>query len=475
MNALVFNHFFDHDITALERGKGIHQLHIIPFLYFRRRALRILGKRIINGELEDYNKPENEEPRRAWKKKTREIFDELHSVFRVDIFIVPSDTFCYIRDFINCCKEKNIPVLVLQKETTISPYTMEHHSKRVGREFPFIADRMLLCSSRQKEFWLNAGTEEHKIKISGQPRFDLYVDSSQVKSFQELGLNVSTDRPVILFFSYDLDAYAPSSNSTKQDEVWRPLREDTEEALLSLARDGYQILIKPHPQQRTKDEVQRLKKLMGEHWHRDVFWIDRIADARHLIANADCVVGFQTTGLYEAMLAGKQVVYTHWTSAVENSQEKLIPFWKHPTALSIAKSKQELIDLVKNSRDKPLEKVMELRREITVEHIGEFDGLSTSRAWEACEELTANRIIEEAPAIPPSKAWARFVLSKARSIFYRGLSRLSAPLFLSSRLLHSILSQSMKFKAPQTEEHIKQRLSSFADFWDDYAKSIYGK
>ena len=70
-----------------------------------------------------------------------------------------------------------MPVVVVQKETTMSQATMETFSTEVGAAAPFISDFMTVCSERQREFWIRAGPTCDRIEMTGQPRFDVYASS----------------------------------------------------------------------------------------------------------------------------------------------------------------------------------------------------------------------------------------------------------------------------------------------------------
>ncbi|MEX0330102.1 MAG: CDP-glycerol glycerophosphotransferase family protein [Puniceicoccaceae bacterium] len=472
MRVLIFNHFFDQDIQALIKARGAHEVFPIPFQYFRSQAVKVLGREITEGELEAYNDPDKESQRLDWKRKSETIFLKLRAIYRFDIFVAPSDTFFYIRDFIQCCRSSGIPVIILQKETTISPYTMEVHSRRIGKEFPFISDKMLVCSSRQRQFWLNAGAPEDKIVISGQPRFDIYADIPEERDWLGIGLPVDPQSKVILFFSYDLDAYAPKGESTAENATWKHLRDETEAALLELVEKDYTVLVKPHPQQRSRLERKQLAQKAGQHWQKKVFWVDRAVDARDLLRYADVVVGFQTTALYEAMLAGKPVVYTHWTDPVQKYEDKLIPFWKHPGALELASSGKELIRAIASGQLTVSKATMQQRRDLAVEHIGEIDGKATERAWSELEQWVQKSQRNANPSLGSVVATLRCI-----SGYSRYLANL-AGLALSPLLFLILASLSRFFPALSkgstiSKEGLKARFAKFAGFWKGYAQESW--
>ena len=132
-------------------------------------------------------------------------------------------------------------------------------------------------------------------------------------------------------------------------QTWAQLHQETLQALLDLViKGGYRLLIKEHPQQGTGLSEQ-LKKCMGtdKNLHKNVFIFPRLCDTRQLIINADIVVGFQTTALYEAMLAKKIVIYTFWGHEVESLKDHLLQFHTYPKeAIFCARSPEDLKSII---------------------------------------------------------------------------------------------------------------------------------
>jgi hypothetical protein len=200
----------------------------------------------------------------------------------------------------------------VQKETTISPYTMQVHSKTIGTHYPFVSDYMTVCSARQKQFWTNAGAPADKIEITGQPRFDFYHQPDRWQPLEALGTPKLPGRKRILMLSYMLGAYIPIADFESGKLSWAPLRNQTEDVLLELVQRGdYQLLVKPHPQQALADVAAIEKKLArASRVAGDALLVPASADTRHLLAAADVIVGFQTTALLEALLLDRNVIYT---------------------------------------------------------------------------------------------------------------------------------------------------------------------
>ena len=151
-----------------------------------------------------------------------------------------------------------------------------------------------------------------------------------------------------LFLSYALDAYVPGAGRGKGLRTWEPLRDATESALVECARAGTcEVIVKCHPQQDRRAVARHLTGLVGGAWTRRVTLADPDADTRELINSADVVVGFQTTALYEAVAARREVVYAAWGDAYERYRSGLIPFHDAPQeCVRHAESREMLVAML---------------------------------------------------------------------------------------------------------------------------------
>ena len=209
--------------------------------------------------------------------------------------------FFYLRPAIIRLRSLGIPTVVVQKETTISPMVMELHATDVGRSTPFMSDLMTVCSDRHRDFWLRAGAPPELVRVTGQPRFDVYRTNRATPG--------AHGRPRLLYLSYEDVAYLPADLGGADESSWRELRRETEEVLAAASTDWH-ITVKRHPQQPDEDDW------LGENVDR----ADRDADTRTLILESDVVVGFQTTAVLESALAGKRVLYAAWGETFESSR-----------------------------------------------------------------------------------------------------------------------------------------------------------
>ncbi len=373
MRFLVLEHHFAQDIAALRRAGGEDlELDVMPYDLLRSEALRVLPEQVASG-LETFTKPELEGARRRYAAILREILEDRFAASPFDAVVMPSDTFFYVRSTPPAAHALGVPFLVAQKETTISEHTMREHAEEMRRFAPPLADLMTVCSERHKRFWIRAGGADERIVVTGQPRFDFYHRPSEWPA----DVPFTGGGPSVLFLSYAVDAYHPGEG--RGGGPWSRLHVETEQRLHDLARLGWRVLIKPHPQQPV-EVVRQWRRRAGDLWDRRVFLVDPQADVRPLIAAADVTVGFQSTALLEAMLAGRPVVYTGWDEAAAALGEELIPFQEWDREITVVRHAGELAEAVVAARGQTCGAgVLQARRAIAERYLGPLDGLAAER------------------------------------------------------------------------------------------------
>lgn len=384
LRVLALDHYFDQDLRALEAHRHL-EVRRFPYQRLRSRAVRVMGREVGRG-LHNYNRVDLAGARgryAAWLlREVRNLY--LERAF--DVMVLPSDTFFYVRTLPAAAHRLGVPVAVVQKETSISSATMETFSSEVRTEAPFVSDLMTVCSERQRDFWIRAGTPGHRIVITGQPRFDIYASTRAM---------TAAPRPRVLFLTYALDAYVPGAGRGKGLRVWEPLRDATERVLLDLARVGAcDVVIKCHPQQDHRAESGRVARLAGPAWNHAVRVAADDADTRELILASDVVVGFQTTALYEAVAARRRVIYAAWGTQFESLRSDLLPFDQAPKTCVAHANSPELLTAMLTGSKPPSSAACQPWYEHA---IGRVDGHATDRvvshletlasSWSATDEL----------------------------------------------------------------------------------------
>lgn len=359
MRILAFDHFFSQDLDALDAVLPPEDSLVrIPYRRWFQLARRSFPVDAFDGLSRAYD----DDLKPCWEEYRKAVKSEVEWILRAyspNLFLVPSDSFFYIRPFIEYFRTLGISTFVMQKETTISPLVMDEHSMQIGHYVPFISDFMTVCSERHKEFWIRSGANPALIEVTGQPRFDVYSSSTPV---------ANNHKKRLLFLSYDDSAYLPTDLGHEFEGTWKELRLDTERSV-NTASGSWDVIVKQHPQQSESESI------LDKH----IRIAERSADTRALILGTDLVVGFQTTALYEAVVARKPVIYAAWGSTFDEVRDTLIRFDEFPGLVTWARSAHELDDLLsKNPEDIPLADTDGLVESVT--HLGPVDGDAAQRA-----------------------------------------------------------------------------------------------
>lgn len=373
MNVLVMNHSSEQDIDALAAASPTWRWRIIGLDYFYREAMRTFDPAVTDS-LAGYTRPEYAVDRERYRERLGRLIEDLWLEEPFDVFVAPSDSFFYLREAPYACHRLGLPFLVVQKETTIAPWNMEKGARELRDHAPLVADHMTVCSKRHRDYWVRAGTARAAMTVTGQPRFDFYAEERSER------LPYGEDGPIILFFTYLPDFYHPVMVSSEGKGVWHDLLRRTEEGLWQLARDGYRVLIKPHPLQPFRAESRRIKREVGSLFGTKVFPIEPTMDVRGLIAGSDIAVGFQSTVMFEAMAAGLPLVYTFWDPEAKRLANTMVPFHKWGHLLEVADRADGFVDAVRGARPAPWDSdLWRARRELAEEHLGPLDGHASER------------------------------------------------------------------------------------------------
>jgi hypothetical protein len=373
VNVLVMNHSFEHDIAALEAASPDWHWRVVGLDLFAREATRIMGPEVTE-DLGAYARPHLADRRAAYRERLAQLLEDLYLEHPFDLFIAPSDSYFYLRDAPAACDRLGVPFVVVQKETTIAPWNMDVGALALRDHAPLVARHMTVCSERHRQYWERAGASPERMTVTGQPRFDFYAETPRVT------LPYGSDGPVVLFFSYLPDFYQVGIVGSDATPIWHDLRERTEDELWKLAADGYRVLVKPHPLQPFGAEERRIRARVGSLYGTKVFTVDGAVDSRWLIAGSDVAVGFQSTVIIEAMVAGLPTLYTFWDPECRRIEGTLTPYHEWGDLIDVVRDADAFGDTVRAAEPaKPGSERWKARRHLGEVHLGPLDGRSSER------------------------------------------------------------------------------------------------
>lgn len=380
------NHSFEHDIAALAAASPEWGWRVVNLDLFAREATRIMGSEVTE-HLGAYARAHLAERRADWRRRLAGLLEDLYLERPFDAFVVPSDSYFYLRDAPEACAALGVPFLVVQKETTIAPWNMEVGTKALREHAPLIARHMTVCSERHREYWERSGAPRERMTVTGQPRFDYYADLPPEQ------LPYGDDGPIILFFSYLPDFYHPGMVGSESTAIWQDLLNRTEDELWGLAAEGYRVLVKPHPLQPFRVEERRIRTRVGALYGTKVFVLDGALDVRRLIAGSDIAVGFQSTVMIEAMVAGLPTLYTSWDPECRRIEGTLTPYHEWDGLIEVVRDADAFAETVRCAQPaQPGSERWTARRRLGEQHLGPLDGRASERTVQVlADEVAAFR------------------------------------------------------------------------------------
>lgn len=395
MRILAFNHFFEHDLAALRDRLGPDDvMDVVSYRRLHRIARRHFPESAF-GALDEAFAPSLDDGWRRYRRAAVRFADWLASAHRPTVFVVPNDTFFYLRPVIGRMQDLGVKTVCVQKETTLAPLTLDVDSQVIRRYVPVMTDAMAVCSERHREFAIRCGAIPETVSVTGQPRFDVYARA------REIGPPGGRP-PRLLYLSFDDLAYLPADAERTGLGTWRPLRHEVEGVLARLAEAGtWHVVAKTHPQQLALDDR------LGPSVER----APRGADTRRLIMDADAVLGFQTTALFEAAVAGRPILYAGWGPVYDEMLSLLIPFHEHPELLTRVASADELRARLEAGDPTLLPVPGPSAQALAEEHLGPVDGHATERVLEIVRAYSG-----AGPERPPRPAAGNVAVAAGRGV-----------------------------------------------------------
>lgn len=316
---LAINHLFDQDLQALANSNTRYNLINLEATAINKGS-RFYFSQATMGLQHPYDS-EPEKNRNDWHKECQLMLDKLCERFHPDLVLVPSDAYIFIREFILVARERGIPTVMIDKEGAISPSCIVAYADKLRVCVPSISDHIYVWSDRQKRYWHQAGVDNERITILGQPRSDLFFSEKR----DDLSAFFPKQQPLITLFSYmdDVNIF-PEVFPELADRglSWQTMKSQTHDEIIRLAAKykNYNFVIKTHPQQPDFHELK-------EKYHSDnLVVIGGPKVANELIQRSELIIAFQTTALIESMFMNKPSIYTCWDKNYDQLMPHCIPF-----------------------------------------------------------------------------------------------------------------------------------------------------
>ena len=296
--------------------------------------------------LERYFKAAFLEPRQKFRDYCALAMTEAIDAYELDCLIMPKLTDDWTIDFINAVQQVGLPVVVDDREGGVSPKRLEMVPAHLRALMEVEFDLLVTHNEIQRELFLRSGLPANKILVNGAPQSDYWFRPETWQTRAEIHPQLRDDRFTIVFFSFGPRTYMNFYYGTETRD-WNPLCRDYHDVILDVLRqygDRVQIIYKfgGKPARDLFEGYADFKARAENYITPDNFIeLDGTFNSLDLIRNADLILGFQTTGLIEAMFTDNPVVYGAWGPLFDDIHETLLPL-DQDEALIYANSKEAL-------------------------------------------------------------------------------------------------------------------------------------
>lgn len=368
-----------------------------------RRLIKTIYKEFLPYYVDDNNYCQSDLSLEEKKQELRKFWIIIIRLIlrKAKIDAVISGNFAYAseKELAGAFNEIGIPFVILHKENMKSSgrvaFFKEIYSKRRG---PFFGSRILVYNEIEKDLQIDSGIiAGDKVTITGMPRLDRVYRWRERQS--ELAERTLETKNQVLFFSFGPKTGLPmiphKSRSAREIEYeelpsqwddlrWQDLVIETHRAIFRLAQEYPQIkvIIKAKGGKRQSSDVYQILQNMGNIPSNLEVIVG--GDPFKLITHSNVVCGFNTTGLLEAIAAGKPVVVPWFAEALDEEMKPYIVDLED--AVEYAHSSQNLVDRLSAYALKPgspVENLSQAAMKMLNKWVGNSDGLAGERVRKA--------------------------------------------------------------------------------------------
>ncbi len=315
---------------------------------------------------------EIEATKRAYRDFLAQTWTHFSKLMKIDVVLTGNFSYCAEREFAAMLETAGIPFIAIHKENVRPPKRVEYwrflYKERRG---PFTGRKILVYNDIERELQISSGiAAPDKIVVTGAPR----LDRLHRWRHENASATVDSTTPQVLFFAFarheKLTAIQrkPSAGIAGNMEQmdgdwgklgWEELGQGAHQAMIELARrrPDIKVVVKTKGQNRKKDDILLMLRSTQEPLPPNLEVVPG-GDPFELMMKSRVVIGFNTTGLLEALAAGKPVIVPWFGEAQRPAmREHIIDLWD---SVTYAQSRDELIETVTHLVDNPVQPPDEL-------------------------------------------------------------------------------------------------------------------
>ncbi len=272
--------------------------------------------------------------RKRYLQFCKEVAKSISNQFEIDIFLLFKLNDDWIIDVIKGIKASNLPVVVHDREHGISPKRMDEYPPYLHRiKDDLNVDKICASNQTHYDFFLKCGINSEKIVLTGKPDTDAWFFNDLKLSKKELNNKINPKLPLLTYFSFSKFNYLNFFYEGEQRN-WLNLADDYHRIFIEVLKKfkgQFQIVYKLGGKP-VRDAYPGFLSFMDEinqlNFNNSIILLDSNVSTIDLLKVSDCVVGFHTLGIVEAMFTDKPIFFGAWGDLFNDIKETLIPFHK---------------------------------------------------------------------------------------------------------------------------------------------------
>ncbi len=366
--------------------------NVFHYLFYSRGYMQDWGK----GELplNLFYEEKFSKEREIYLKYCENVARSISSQFKSDIFLLFKLNDDWIIDVLKGIKNSNFPVVVHDREHGITPKRMDIYPSHLEKIIEDLdVDKLCTSNETHYQFFLKCGIKRDKLVLTGKPDADAWFNNEKKVSKGDLSMSINPDLPLLTYFSFSKFNYLNFFYEGEKRN-WLELADDYHEILIQVLKkfNGklqivYKLGGKPVRDFYPGFEpfMERLNKL---NLQKSIILLDSNISTIDLLKVSDCILGFHTLGIVEAMFTDKPILFGAWGDLFNDIKDTLIPFHEFKGINycdSPLKLKNSLINVIEDNSKYICERKI---RDAEIESFFyKADGQSSKRLFSVLEEV----------------------------------------------------------------------------------------
>ena len=346
--------------------------------------------------LDFYRSNKFKNQRNLYIKYCISIINFLKKRYNVTSFLLPKLNDPWSIDLIKAINMCDLKLVIDDREGTNTPQRLKVVPDRL-RNLDIKFNLLTTQSYMHRDLFIKAGFPLEKIIVNGSIQSDYWKNKKFWKNIEQIDKKLNPNLIKILFFSFGERTYM-NFYYENEKRTWSLLSRDLNDVFLQILEkfEGkIQIIYKfsdKSVRDRSKD-FERFTQKSKRHIDKNfLILLGGSTFSYDLMRHSDIIVGFQTSGMIEAMNTDRPILYTAWGDLYDSIKETLLPIAKEGCVIECKSKKdfyEKLSDCINNhiSNKKQCTFSPQARIDLVDQYFSNSDGFVAERLTNLISEV----------------------------------------------------------------------------------------